>query len=67
VGGSLRRVKEAVLFEPCLRHGELRRFYNDKRIKFYIGDVRNESSVRSAMMGVDYFLFKIKIIDFIRL
>lgn len=36
------------------KQDDMRRFYNDKRIKFYIGDVRNESSVRSAMMGVDY-------------
>jgi len=36
------------------KQDDMRRFYNDKRIKFYIGDVRNESSVRSAMVGVDY-------------
>jgi len=36
------------------KQDDMRRFYNDKRIKFYIGDVRNESSVRSSMVGVDY-------------
>jgi len=36
------------------KQDDMRRFYNDKRIKFYIGDVRNESSVRSAMVCVDY-------------
>lgn len=36
------------------KQDDMRRFYNDKRIKFYIGDVRNEGSVRSAMVGVDY-------------
>jgi UDP-glucose 4-epimerase len=36
------------------KQDDMRRFYNDKRVKFYIGDVRNESSVRSAMLGVDY-------------
>jgi len=36
------------------KQDDMRRFYNDNRIKFYIGDVRNESSVRSAMVGVDY-------------
>lgn len=36
------------------KQDDMRRFYNDKRIKFYIGDVRNEGSVRSAMVGADY-------------
>lgn len=36
------------------KQDDMRRFYNDKRLKFYIGDVRNESSIRSAMVGVDY-------------
>ncbi|MEJ5316067.1 MAG: polysaccharide biosynthesis protein [Tenuifilum sp.] len=36
------------------KQDDMRRFYNDKRIKFYIGDVRNEGSVRSAMVGVDF-------------
>lgn len=36
------------------KQDDMRQFYNDKRIKFYIGDVRNEGSVRSAMFGVDF-------------
>ncbi len=36
------------------KQDDMRRFYNDKRIKFYIGDVRNEGSVRSAMVVVDF-------------
>ena len=33
---------------------DLRLALNDERIKFYIGDVRNLSSVRDAMEGADY-------------
>jgi UDP-glucose 4-epimerase len=33
---------------------DMRVFYNNSKIKFYIGDVRNESSLRDAMIGVDY-------------
>ena len=28
--------------------------YNNSKIKFYIGDVRNENSIKDAMIGVDY-------------
>ena len=33
---------------------DMRVHYNNSKIKFYIGDVRNESSLRDAMIGVDY-------------
>jgi UDP-glucose 4-epimerase len=33
---------------------DMRINYNNSKIKFYIGDVRNESSIREAMMDVDY-------------
>ena len=33
---------------------DMRVHYNNPKIKFYIGDVRNESSLRDAMIGVDY-------------
>ncbi len=33
---------------------DMRVQYNNSKIKFYIGDVRNESSLRDAMIGVDY-------------
>jgi len=36
------------------KQDDMRRIYNDRRIKFYIGDVRNESAVRTAIHGVDY-------------
>jgi UDP-glucose 4-epimerase len=32
----------------------MRVHYNNSKIKFYIGDVRNDSSLRDAMIGVDY-------------
>ena len=33
---------------------DMRVKYNNSKIKFYIGDVRNENSLRDAMIGVDY-------------
>jgi UDP-N-acetylglucosamine 4,6-dehydratase/5-epimerase len=32
----------------------MRKFYNDDKLKFYIGDVRDVSSVKNAMHSVDY-------------
>ncbi len=36
------------------KQDDLRKHYNDKRIKFYIGDVRDYASVENAVMGVNY-------------
>jgi UDP-N-acetylglucosamine 4,6-dehydratase len=36
------------------KQDDLRKKYNDKRIKFYIGDVRDSASVESAVNGADY-------------
>jgi len=36
------------------KQDDMRKFYNNTKIKFYIGDVRDLASVRSAMYGVDY-------------
>ncbi len=36
------------------KQDDMRRFYHDDRIKFYIGDVRNLDSLNDAMRGVDY-------------
>ena len=33
---------------------DMRVAYNNSKIKFFIGDVRNENSLRDAMIGVDY-------------
>ena len=32
----------------------MRKFYNDDKIKFYIGDVKDKNSIDDAMRGVDY-------------
>ena len=32
----------------------MRRLYNNNRIKYYIGNVRNYRSIQEAMQGVDY-------------
>ena len=36
------------------KQDDMRRHYNNSKIKFYIGDVRNKGSVQDAMRGVDY-------------
>ncbi|MEB7844852.1 nucleoside-diphosphate sugar epimerase/dehydratase [Mammaliicoccus sciuri] len=36
------------------KQDDLRKKYNDEKLKFYIGDVRDVVSVESAMRGVDY-------------
>ncbi len=36
------------------KQDDMRNIYKNDKIKFYIGDVRNKSSVENAMRGVDY-------------
>jgi UDP-N-acetylglucosamine 4,6-dehydratase/5-epimerase len=36
------------------KQDDMRKAYSDNRLKFYLGDVRDERSVRSAMRGVDF-------------
>lgn len=36
------------------KQDDMRKHYNNAKLKFYIGDVRDERSVASAMRGVDY-------------
>lgn len=36
------------------KQDDMRHFYNNPKIKYYIGDVRDIQSVRDAMHGVDY-------------
>ena len=36
------------------KQDDMRKFYHDKRIKFYLGDVRDYSSVLNACLGVDF-------------
>ena len=36
------------------KQDDMRKKYNNEKLKFYIGDVRDVNSVKSAMRGVDY-------------
>jgi UDP-glucose 4-epimerase len=36
------------------KQDDMRQYYNNLKIKYYIGDVRNYESINSAMKGVDY-------------
>jgi len=36
------------------KQDDMRKTYNNNKVKFYIGDVRDLSSVKNAMYGVDY-------------
>jgi UDP-N-acetylglucosamine 4,6-dehydratase len=36
------------------KQDDMRQHYNNSKIKYYIGDVRNYESINSAMKGVDY-------------
>lgn len=36
------------------KQDDMRRYYNNKKIKFYIGDVRDYNSISKAIHGVDY-------------
>lgn len=36
------------------KQDDMRKLYSSDRVKFYLGDVRDERSVRTAMRGVDY-------------
>jgi len=43
-----------VLSRDEKKQDDMRKFYKDERLKFYIGDVRNIDSVRVASYGVDF-------------
>ena len=48
-------VKEIRIFSRDeKKQDDMRQFYNNNKIKYYIGDVRNKRSVDYAMEGVDY-------------
>jgi UDP-N-acetylglucosamine 4,6-dehydratase len=36
------------------KQDDMRRYYDNPKIKYYIGDVRDYNSINSAMVGVDY-------------
>lgn len=43
-----------ILSRDEAKQDEMRREFNDERLRFFIGDVRDESSVDPAMRGADY-------------
>lgn len=48
-------VKEIRIFSRDeKKQDDMRKIYNNDKIKFYIGDIRDISSVKNAMHGVDY-------------
>ena len=49
------KVKEIrILSRDEKKQDDMRRFYNNPKIKYYIGDVRQERSIERTMVGVDY-------------
>jgi UDP-N-acetylglucosamine 4,6-dehydratase/5-epimerase len=48
-------IKEIRIFSRDeLKQDIMRRSYNNSKLKFYIGDVRDKNSINDAMRGVDY-------------
>ena len=48
-------IKEIRIFSRDeLKQDEMRKLYNNDKLKFYIGDVRDKNSIDDAMRGVDY-------------
>jgi UDP-N-acetylglucosamine 4,6-dehydratase len=48
-------IKEIRIFSRDeLKQDNMRKFYNNDKLKFYIGDVRDKNSIDDAMRGVDY-------------
>ena len=48
-------IKEIRIFSRDeLKQDDMRKFYNNDKLKFYIGDVRDKNSIEDAMRGVDY-------------
>lgn len=48
-------VKEIRIFSRDeKKQDDMRHFYNNEKLKFYIGDVRDITTIRPAVLGVDY-------------
>ena len=48
-------IKEIRIFSRDeLKQDDMRKFYNNDKLRFYIGDVRDKNSIDDAMRGVDY-------------
>ena len=49
------KIKEIRIFSRDeKKQDDMRQFYKNEKTKYYIGDVRNRSSIDTAMQGVDY-------------
>lgn len=48
-------VKEIRIFSRDeLKQDKMRKYYNNRKLKFYLGDVRDKNSIDDAMRGVNY-------------
>ena len=48
-------IKEIRIFSRDeLKQDNMRRFYNNDKLKFYIGDVRDPNSIDDSIRGVDF-------------
>ena len=52
IGSSLKEIR--IFSRDEKKQSDMQKRYNDDKIKFYIGDVRDERSISDAMTGVDY-------------
>jgi UDP-glucose 4-epimerase len=52
LGGGVAEIR--IFSRDEKKQDDMRRRWADPRVKFYIGDVRNEQSLKDAMAGVDY-------------
>ena len=52
LGSNLREIR--ILSRDEKKQDDMRKRYSNSKLKFYIGDVRDMDSVRTAMRGVDY-------------
>jgi len=52
LSSDLREIR--ILSRDEKKQDDMRKKYNNPKLKFYIGDVRDADSVRTAMRGVDY-------------
>src|SRR5574340_1737120 len=49
---GLREIR--ILSRDEKKQDDMRKLYRNPRLKFYLGDVRNEANLRDALTGVDY-------------
>ena len=52
LGADLREIR--IFSRDEKKQDDMRHHYNNQKLKFYIGDVRDISTIRPAMIGVDY-------------